>query len=154
SKTSSASCRATRRCHPTSDSLKSSSARHSSVSRYPPRTNCGSTCHCWRDGTNIVPVRFWQSAARICRPQPSATPAECWSTGFSLPNHSTIQIRSAHQAKAWTPTSFPQRGLAAEDVVVVLGKAVGFVAHVLQQAERVGMAAQTSRLFFSRDVHF
>ena len=39
-------------------------------------------------------------------------------------------------------TSFAERRFAAEDVVVVLGEAVGFVADVLQQPQCIGMPAQ------------
>ena len=40
-----------------------------------------------------------------------------------------------------------------QDVVVVLGEAVGFVADVLQQPQRVGVAAQPVRFRFARQKH-
>ncbi len=39
--------------------------------------------------------------------------------------------------------SLAEGAFAAEQVVVVLGEPVGFVANVLQQAQRVGVPAQT-----------
>src|ERR1700733_13891523 len=42
--------------------------------------------------------------------------------------------------------SVPQRRFAPQDVMVVLGKAVGFVADVLQQPQGVRMTREASRL--------
>ena len=43
--------------------------------------------------------------------------------------------------------SLIERGLLAQQVMIVLGEAVRFVADVLQQAQREGVAAQAQRLF-------
>ena len=47
---------------------------------------------------------------------------------------------------------FSQRPLPPQDVVVVLGEAVRFVAHVLQQPQRVRAAAQPQRFVAAIDV--
>jgi hypothetical protein len=43
---------------------------------------------------------------------------------------------------------------AAEQVVVVLGESVGFVAHVLEQAQREGIAAQADGFFLAGEKDF
>ena len=61
---------------------------------------------------------------------------------------STVESRAPSEPRKSSDDKelFTQRRFAAQDVVVVLGEAMGLVAHVLQQPQGVGMPAETQRL--------